>query len=199
MLPGSAPMAERQFKLVLLGNMNVGKTSMALRFVRNQFFEYQDNTIGAAFLTKSLVMDDATLKFEIWDTAGQERFASLAPMYYRGAAAAIVVYDITSEESLQVAKKWVAELRQKGSAGMVIALAGNKLDMEVKRAVQKAEVEAYAAEQGILFFEISAKADIGVQQVFLGVAAALPKEDPEAKKGLDLNSKLQPEPSAGCC
>ena len=198
MLPGSG-MAERQFKLVLLGNMNVGKTSMALRFVRNQFFEYQDNTIGAAFLTKSLVMDDATLKFEIWDTAGQERFASLAPMYYRGAAAAIVVYDITSEESLQVAKKWVAELRQKGSAGMVIALAGNKLDMEVKRAVQKAEVEAYAAEQGILFFEISAKADIGVQQVFLGVAAALPKEDPETKKGLDLNSKLQPEPSAGCC
>lgn len=112
---------------------------------------------AAAFLTKSLVLDDTTIKFEIWDTAGQERFASLAPMYYRGAAAAIVrrrptllqtrvhaaslinsrmhtdpaqvVYDITSEESLQVAKKWVGELRQKGSPGMVIALAGNKLDM----------------------------------------------------------------------
>lgn len=107
------------------------------------------------------MLDDTTIKFEIWDTAGQERFASLAPMYYRGAAAAIVrflphspasavacmlsqvawnhkctarslaqvVYDITSEESLQVAKKWVSELRQKGSPGMVIALAGNKLDM----------------------------------------------------------------------
>lgn len=104
-----------QFKVVMLGNMSVGKTSMALRFVRNQFFEYQEGTIGggralprssqhlllrgcsdrwtratAAFLTKSLVLDDTTIKFEIWDTAGQERFASLAPMYYRGAAAAIV-------------------------------------------------------------------------------------------------------------
>ena len=85
-----------QFKLVLLGDSAVGKSSLVLRFVRGQFFEYQESTIGAAFLTQTVALNDTTVKFEIWDTAGQERYHSLAPMYYRGAAAAIVVYDITN-------------------------------------------------------------------------------------------------------
>ena len=85
-----------QFKLVLLGDSAVGKSSLVLRFVRGQFFEYQESTIGAAFLTQTVALNDTTVKFEIWDTAGQERYHSFAPMYYRGAAAAIVVYDITN-------------------------------------------------------------------------------------------------------
>ena len=85
-----------QYKLVLLGDSAVGKSSLVLRFVRGQFFEYQESTIGAAFLTQTVALNDTTVKFEIWDTAGQERYHSLAPMYYRGAAAAIVVYDITN-------------------------------------------------------------------------------------------------------
>ena len=89
-----------QFKLVLLGDSAVGKSSLVLRFVRGQFFEYQESTIGAAFLTQTVALNDTTVKFEIWDTAGQERYHSLAPMYYRGAAAAIVVYDITREVRL---------------------------------------------------------------------------------------------------
>nr|KAF6309077.1 hypothetical protein mPipKuh1_009182 [Pipistrellus kuhlii] len=85
-----------QFKLVLLGESAVGKSSLVLRFVKGQFHEYQESTIGAAFLTQTVCLDDTTVKFEIWDTAGQERYHSLAPMYYRGAQAAIVVYDITN-------------------------------------------------------------------------------------------------------
>lgn len=81
---------------VLLGDMGAGKTSLVLRFVKGEFSEYQDSTIGAAFFTQVLSLNEATIKFDIWDTAGQERYHSLAPMYYRGAAAAIVVYDITS-------------------------------------------------------------------------------------------------------
>uniref|UniRef100_A0A8V5GU49 Ras-related protein Rab-5B n=1 Tax=Melopsittacus undulatus TaxID=13146 RepID=A0A8V5GU49_MELUD len=88
-----------QFKLVLLGESAVGKSSLVLRFVKGQFHEYQESTIGAAFLTQSVCLDDTTVKFEIWDTAGQERYHSLAPMYYRGAQAAIVVYDITNQEA----------------------------------------------------------------------------------------------------
>lgn len=97
----AAPAAGRvfQFKLVLLGDSAVGKSSLVLRFVRGQFFEYQESTIGAAFLTQTVALNDTTVKFEIWDTAGQERYHSLAPMYYRGAAAAIVVYDITNRVS----------------------------------------------------------------------------------------------------
>ncbi|RZF37426.1 hypothetical protein LSTR_LSTR011703 [Laodelphax striatellus] len=86
-----------QFKLVLLGESAVGKSSLVLRFVKGQFHEYQESTIGAAFLTQTVCLDETTVKFEIWDTAGQERYHSLAPMYYRGAQAAIVVYDITNQ------------------------------------------------------------------------------------------------------
>ncbi|XP_019405968.1 PREDICTED: ras-related protein Rab-5C [Crocodylus porosus] len=88
-----------QFKLVLLGESAVGKSSLVLRFVKGQFHEYQESTIGAAFLTQTVCLDDTTVKFEIWDTAGQERYHSLAPMYYRGAQAAIVVYDITNTDA----------------------------------------------------------------------------------------------------
>ena len=81
----------------------------------------------AAFLTQTVALDDATVKFEIWDTAGQERYRSLAPMYYRGAAAAIVVYDITKKDSFNGAKSWVKELQRRGDPNVVIALAGNIL------------------------------------------------------------------------
>merc|ERR1711906_30660 len=105
--PTTPPM---QAKLVLLGDMGAGKSSLVLRFVKGQFLDYQESTIGAAFLTQTVAVNDATVKFEIWDTAGQERYHSLAPMYYRGAAAAIVVYDITNKESFNGAKSWVKEL-----------------------------------------------------------------------------------------
>ena len=124
-----------QFKLVLLGDSAVGKSSLVLRFVKKQFFEYQESTIGAAFLTQTLVVDDNTVKFEIWDTAGQERYHSLAPMYYRGAAAAIVVYDLTNHQSFIRAKSWVKELQRQGKDNMIIALAGNKVDLADQRAV----------------------------------------------------------------
>ncbi|XP_023264869.1 ras-related protein Rab-5C-like [Seriola lalandi dorsalis] len=96
--PNGATAANKicQFKLVLLGESAVGKSSLVLRFVKGQFHEFQESTIGAAFLTQTVCLDDTTVKFEIWDTAGQERYHSLAPMYYRGAQAAIVVYDITN-------------------------------------------------------------------------------------------------------
>lgn len=90
-----------QFKLVLLGESSVGKSSLVLRFCKDKFQEYQESTIGAAFITQSVFLEDqnAIVKFDIWDTAGQERYHSLAPMYYRGAQAAIVVYDISSSVS----------------------------------------------------------------------------------------------------
>ncbi|XP_028189318.1 ras-related protein RHN1-like isoform X2 [Glycine soja] len=85
--------------------MGTGKTSIALRFVKGHFFPNQEPTIGAAFFTQILSLSEATVKFDVWDTAGQERYHSLAPMYYRGAAAAIVVYDISSVDTFVRAKK----------------------------------------------------------------------------------------------
>ena len=132
------------FKLVLLGDTAVGKSCIVVRFVRKEFFEFQEPTIGAAFLTQTITLDSTQVKFEIWDTAGQERYRSLAPMYYRGAAAAIVVYDVTNPASFDGAKSWVRELQRRGDPNVVIALAANKADLEDKRKVSK-EVRAFSS------------------------------------------------------
>ncbi|RKP37414.1 small GTPase superfamily, partial [Dimargaris cristalligena] len=118
-----------QVKLVLLGEAAVGKSSIVCRFARNSFAENREPTIGAAFVTQKCRLEDKIIKFEIWDTAGQERFYSLAPMYYRNAHAAVVVFDVTRATSLQRARTWVKELQRQGNLNMVIALVGNKLDL----------------------------------------------------------------------
>jgi len=118
-----------QVKLVLLGEAAVGKSSIVMRFVNNEFQDNKEPTIGAAFLTQKCRFEDRVLRYEIWDTAGQERFHSLAPMYYRNAQAAVVVYDITKTSSLDKAKSWVKELQRQANPNIVIALAGNKLDL----------------------------------------------------------------------
>jgi len=118
-----------QVKLVLLGEAAVGKSSIVLRFVSNDFQANKEPTIGAAFLTQKCRLEDRVLRYEIWDTAGQERFHSLAPMYYRNAQAAVVVYDVTKASSLEKAKSWVKELQRQANPNIVIALAGNKVDL----------------------------------------------------------------------
>lgn len=124
-----APIRAVQVKLVLLGEAAVGKSSLVLRFVSNDFNDNTSPTIGAAFLTQKCRLENRVVKFEIWDTAGQERFHSLAPMYYRNAAAAVVVYDITKSASLEKAKAWVKELQRQANPNIVIALVGNKVDL----------------------------------------------------------------------
>ena len=118
------------------------------------------------------------VKFQIWDTAGQEKYHSLAPMYYRGAACAMVVYDVTSRKSWDRACSWVAELRAAAHRCEVIALAGNKADLAAsdpsKRAVTAEEATAYASEHSLLFLETSAKTSANVAELFMAVAEALP-------------------------
>jgi len=170
-----APLKTLNYKLVLLGDAAVGKSSSVERFVKNEFFEFQQPTIGAAFLTQTVQLDDYIVKFEIWDTAGQERYRSLAPMYYRGAAAALVVYDITDADSFAGAKTWIEELQRQGSADIVIGLAGNKCDRSAKRAVSQEDARAYAQDNGCIFFETSAKTGENVAAVFQAIAKKLPK------------------------
>lgn len=161
----------------------------------------------AAFLTQKCNLPTRTIKFEIWDTAGQERFASLAPMYYRNAQSALVVYDLTKPTSLIKAKHWVAELQRQASPGIVIALVGNKLDLTNKagessntlsedgdtevpeaddgdaRKVSTAEAKSYAEEEGLLFFETSAKLGTNVTEVFTAIANAIPETSLKGARG----------------
>lgn len=196
-------------KLVLLGEAAVGKSSLVLRFVSDDFQENKEPTIGAAFLTQKCSLPNRTIKFEIWDTAGQERFASLAPMYYRNAQSALVVYDVTKPTSFIKARHWVNELKAQASPGIVIALVGNKLDLVEedeeqdeqegngntdeaggedgqqeeeeedggkKRKVATEEGQKLADDEGLLFYETSAKSGLNVKQVFLAIANKIPEE-----------------------
>mmetsp|Transcript_19896 Transcript_19896/g.39038 ORF Transcript_19896/g.39038 Transcript_19896/m.39038 type:complete len:195 (-) Transcript_19896:679-1263(-) len=186
-------------KLVLLGDTAVGKSCLVVRFVRDEFFEFQEPTIGAAFLTQTVTLDDATVKFEIWDTAGQERYRSLAPMYYRGASAAVVVYDITNRESYDGAKSWITELQRRGDPNVILALAGNKVDNEAQRQVPKEEVEEYANENSIIFFETSAKTAQNVRELFVEIANKLPKtEQADETSAFPVTDDTEEE-KRGCC
>lgn len=191
----------QQAKLVLLGDMGAGKSSLVLRFVKGQFFDYQESTIGAAFLTKT--MPEQNVKFEIWDTAGQERYHSLAPMYYRGAAAAVIVFDITSKDSFAKAKSWIKELQRQGNPNMIMALAGNKADLAEARAVTKEEAQTYADENSLTFWETSAKANMNVTDVFQDIAERLPKAasatPQQAQSNIQLNAQPDRPKKAGCC
>ena len=167
-----------QFKLVLLGESGVGKSSLAVRFAKGRFHEHHELTVGTAFLTKTLNLRDAAFKLEIWDTAGQEQYRSVAPMYYRKAKAAIIVYDITKRATFEHAKEWVLEVREKEPSALIV-LVGNKSDLKQHQKVESEEAAAYATENGLFSMETSAKTGDNVEEMFLTLSKKLIEDQEE--------------------
>jgi len=170
-----------RFKLVVLGDTCSGKSSLVHRFVRAQFNDYTLATIGASFSTQTVKLDKSTVVFQIWDTAGKERYHSLAPMYYGGAAAVLMVFDITSLSSFNMARAWVKEIQAKGCKDAIIALAGNKVDRENEREVAREKAMKYANAKGIFYMETSAKKNQNVTELFTDIARKLAKEQVPTK------------------
>ncbi|CAG9326445.1 unnamed protein product [Blepharisma stoltei] len=164
---------QTQIKVVLLGDSGVGKSSLVLRFVADNFKTDRDATIGASYMGKNLQFNDKTIKFNIWDTAGQERYHSLAKMYYRDANAAIITYDITKRESFEGLQRWHRELQEFGPKDIVVTIAGNKEDLVETEAVPPEEAKDFANSIGAIYRKTSAKTNYGVEQLFRDIAAKI--------------------------
>ncbi|KAJ8926904.1 hypothetical protein NQ314_020756 [Rhamnusium bicolor] len=177
----------RKFKLVFLGEQSVGKTSLITRFMYDSFDNTYQATIGIDFLSKTMYLEDRTVRLQLWDTAGQERFRSLIPSYIRDSTVAVVVYDITNANSFHQTSKWIDDVRTERGSDVIIMLVGNKTDLSDKRQVSTEEGERKAKELNVMFIETSAKAGYNVKQLFRRVAAALP--------GMDSTENKPPEDS----
>ncbi|XP_072293336.1 ras-related protein Rab-41 isoform X1 [Eucyclogobius newberryi] len=186
----------RKFKLVFLGEQSVGKTSLITRFMYDSFDNTYQATIGIDFLSKTMYLEDRTIRLQLWDTAGQERFRSLIPSYIRDSAAAVVVYDIANLNSFQQTSKWIDDVRTERGSDVIIMLVGNKTDLADKRQVSVEAAERKARELNVMYIETSAKAGYNVKQLFRRVAAALPGMDstPEKSKEDMININLEKQP-----
>lgn len=161
-------------KLVFLGDQSVGKTSIITRFMYDTFDKQYQATIGIDFLSKTMYLEDRTVRLQLWDTAGQERFRSLIPSYIRDSAGAIIVYDISSRPSFTSTFKWIDDVRAERGTDVVIILIGNKCDLQDRREVSTEEAQSKAQEHGVMFLEVSAKQGSNVKALFRKVANALP-------------------------
>lgn len=189
------------YKVVILGSSGVGKSSIATRYIRKIFFEYSESTIGAAFLTIPVVKNNQDIILDIWDTAGQERYHSLTPMYYRGADAAIIVYDITDINTFNQAKKWYNEIRSILPDAYII-LVGNKLDMEDIRKVILYDVKRFTEEYKLDLIETSARTGRNVDKLFNQLIDNIPEsnsKDPISENSVLLgNNEVELKDNCSC-
>ncbi|GMJ08616.1 ARABIDOPSIS RAB GTPASE HOMOLOG C1, RAB GTPASE HOMOLOG 18-1, RAB GTPASE HOMOLOG B18 [Hibiscus trionum] len=196
------------FKLLMIGDSGVGKSSLLLSFTSDSFEELSP-TIGVDFKVKYVKAGDKKLKLAIWDTAGQERFRTLTSSYYRGAQGVIMVYDVTRRETFtNLSEVWAKEVElYSTNQDCIKMLVGNKVDKESERVVTKKEGINFARECGCLFIECSAKTRVNVQQCFDELVTKIletPSLLAEGSKGVKRNIFRQnpPQPDAaasGCC
>ena len=164
MNPGSF---EYVFKYIIIGDPSVGKSCILNQFLNGAFTEDYDITVGVEFGAKTIDIGDRKVKLQIWDTAGQDSFKSITRAYYRGAASALICYDITCRESFENLQGWLEECKTNGNPEMTLVLVGNKIDMGDNREVSTEEGKAFAAENNMIFFETSAKTSERVGELFM--------------------------------
>ena len=153
-------------KIILIGDSGVGKTNLLSQFISHQFSEENKTTIGVEFATKTMKVDDKTVKVQIWDTAGQERYRSITSAYYKGANGAMIIYDTTSSVSFDSIPRWLSDLKDTSDPKIILMLIGNKSDLEDSRSISKEEGIKFAQSQNLLFLETSAKNATNVEEAF---------------------------------
>ncbi|KAL1823479.1 hypothetical protein DCAR_0311385 [Daucus carota subsp. sativus] len=208
MSSGGGVSALAKYKLVFLGDQSVGKTSIITRFMYDKFDTTYQATIGIDFLSKTMYLEDRTVRLQLWDTAGQERFRSLIPSYIRDSSVAVIVYDVANRQSFLNTAKWIEEVRTERGNDAIIVLVGNKTDLVEKRQVSIEDGDAKSRESDVMFMETSAKAGFNIKPLFRKIAAALPgmeglsaaKQDGMVDVSLKPSAKsTKPEQEGGGC
>lgn len=154
------------FKILIIGNSSVGKTSFLFRYADDSFTSAFVSTVGIDFKVKTVIRREKRMKLQIWDTAGQERYRTITTAYYRGAMGFILMYDVTNEESFNSVQDWVTQIKTYSWDNAQVILVGNKSDMEAERVVTYDRGKQLADQLGLEFFETSAKENINVKNVF---------------------------------
>eukprot|EP00056_Hartaetosiga_gracilis_P019607 m.15105 g.15105 ORF g.15105 m.15105 type:complete len:213 (-) comp7806_c0_seq2:152-790(-) len=174
------------FKYIIIGDMGVGKSCLLHQFTEKKFLTDCPHTIGVEFGTRIIEVSGQKIKLQIWDTAGQERFRAVTRSYYRGAAGALLVYDISRRSTYNRLQTWLNDCRALTNPNTVIILIGNKSDLEDKRDVTHEEAQQFADQNGLVFLETSAKNGDNVEEAF--TQAALKIFENIQNGSLDLNA-----------
>jgi small GTP-binding protein len=193
-----------EIKVILVGNTSVGKTCIVKRGNSGEFDDESVPTLGAAYLPKTVTVGATEVRLHIWDTAGQERYRGMAPMYFRGAHAAVLVFAVTDAQSFAGIDKWMESLQENASPSILKFLVANKIDLEEDRVVTFESGQSKAGELHAHFHEVSAKTGYGVDDFFQDVAKSyLEQAAPDAE---DVTPKVELESEVaskkrkkGCC
>jgi len=191
-----------QFKLVLVGDSGVGKSSVLLRFADDTFADAYLSTVGVDFRFRTVKVGKDTVKLQIWDTAGQERFRTITSAYYRGADGIVMIFDVTNMESFNHVNEWLIEVSRYAAEGTSRLLVGNKCDKTAERVISTEKGKALADSLGIPFIETSAKEAINVEQAFMTMTEELVRRKgataPRGGNGMSMSSD-RPVGKKGCC
>jgi len=207
-------------KILVVGNLSVGKTSLMFRYCRNEFFYNQQMTLGVDFCVKNIPVDKKEVKVQIWDTAGQEKYRSIVTSYFQKAHGIVLTYAVNDRESFNSLGEWMEEVKQKAPKDVAIVLVGNKADIgdlpvesepdKRPRKVSFSEGKGFADKYGIKFFEVSSKDNINVNEVFHEMAKEIKelleererereKKDEEEFNRLRATTKLFPQKEKNGC
>ena len=198
--------SDQIFKILLLGDAGVGKSSIILRYTKNEYNAKMVSSIGVDFKAKDIIVNDKKVKLQLWDTAGHERFRTITTSYYRGAHGIATVFDLSERESFEHVEKWLEEINKYAKENVMRFLIGNKSDLVDKRQVTYEEVRSLANRLNIYYVETSAKNNINISDFFqIATKNYLSKYDFKKEKelaGVSLDSKklnVTKNKQFGCC
>ena len=176
---------DQLYKIIIIGDTNVGKSNILGRYVNNEFKEDTKSTVGVEFGSKKLKIENSLIKLQIWDTAGEERYRAITSAYYKGSKGCFIVYDITNPQSFEDIQKWYEEIIRSGDKGVSVILVGNKCDLENERKITKEMGKNKAKEMNCPFYETSALNNTMIEEVFKIIAEDIYNKIKNEKKEED--------------